>query len=108
MSIIFDGKAYAAKKILELDGQVALLKNKGIHPKIASILVGDDPAGRLYVSLKKKRGESIGIEMDVYYFKESELLENIFNSWKNLKFSENTIKHFHQELLKYAEKDEKN
>src|SRR3989339_1913064 len=36
-----------------------------------------------------------------------ELLENIFNSWKNLKFSENTIKHFHQELLKYVEKVEK-
>ena len=36
-----------------------------------------------------------------------ELLENVFNSWKNLKISENTIKHFHQELLKYADKDEK-
>ncbi len=86
MSIIFDGKAYAAKKILELDGQVALLKNKGIHPKIASILVGDDPAGRLYVSLKKKRAESIGIEMDVYYFKESELLENILTLIDTLNF----------------------
>src|SRR3989339_194780 len=36
-----------------------------------------------------------------------ELLENVFNSWKNLKFSENTIKHFHQELLRYVDKDEK-
>lgn len=36
-----------------------------------------------------------------------ELLENIFNSWKNLKFNENLIKHFHQELLRYADKDEK-
>ena len=35
-----------------------------------------------------------------------ELLENIFNSWKSLKFSENTIKHFHKELLKYVKKDE--
>lgn len=35
-----------------------------------------------------------------------ELLENIFDSWKGLKFSEGTIKHFHQELLKYVEKDE--
>jgi Fic family protein len=34
-----------------------------------------------------------------------ELLENIFNSWKNLKFSENSIKYFHKELLKYGEKD---
>jgi len=35
-----------------------------------------------------------------------ELLENVFDSWKSLNFSENTIKHFHQELLKYVEKDE--
>lgn len=34
-----------------------------------------------------------------------ELLENVFNSYKSIKFSENTIKHFHQELLKYVEKD---
>ena len=32
-----------------------------------------------------------------------ELLENVFNTWKNIKFSENTIKHFHQELLKYVD-----
>ena len=35
-----------------------------------------------------------------------ELLENLFNSWKSLKFSENTIKHLHKELLKYVKKDE--
>jgi len=45
-----------------------------------------------------------------------ELLENIFDSClpaeasaqagKSLKFSENTIKHFHKELLKYVEKDQ--
>lgn len=36
-----------------------------------------------------------------------ELLENVFNSWKNLKFNESLIKHFHLELLKHVEKDEK-
>ena len=35
-----------------------------------------------------------------------ELLENVFDSWKSLKFSESTIKHFHKELLKYVKKDE--
>jgi len=40
-------------------------------------------------------------EVKGYY----ELLENIFNSWKNLKINESLIKHFHKELLKYAEKD---
>jgi len=36
-----------------------------------------------------------------------ELLENVFNSWKNLKFNESLIKHFHGELLKHVNKDEK-
>jgi Fic family protein len=35
-----------------------------------------------------------------------ELLEDVFNSWKNLKFNESLIKHFHLELLKYVDKDE--
>jgi len=35
-----------------------------------------------------------------------ELLENIFDSWRSLKFSESTIKHFHKELLKHVKKDE--
>jgi len=35
-----------------------------------------------------------------------ELLGNVFDSWKSLKFSENTIKHFHKELLRYVKKDE--
>lgn len=34
-----------------------------------------------------------------------ELLENVFDSWRSLSFSESSIKHFHQELLKYVEKD---
>lgn len=34
-----------------------------------------------------------------------ELLENVFDSWGHVAFSENSIKHFHKELLKYVEKD---
>jgi len=40
-------------------------------------------------------------EVKGYY----ELLENVFNSWGNLKFNESLIKHFHKELLKFTEKD---
>jgi Fic family protein len=36
-----------------------------------------------------------------------ELLKNIFDSWESLDFSENSIKNFHNELLKYVSKDEK-
>lgn len=40
-------------------------------------------------------------EVKGYY----ELLQNIFESWKQIKFSESALKHFHKELLKYVEKD---
>jgi len=41
-------------------------------------------------------------EVQGYY----ELLTNVLDSWQSLRFSENLIKHFHQELLKYVDKDE--
>lgn len=34
-----------------------------------------------------------------------ELLQNIFEAWDSIKFSENSIKHLHKELLKYVDKD---
>jgi Fic family protein len=34
-----------------------------------------------------------------------ELLQNVFDSYLSLSFSENLIKHFHKELLKHVEKD---
>ena len=40
-------------------------------------------------------------EVKGYY----ELLQNIFDSWKQIRFSESTIKHFHKDLLKFVEKD---
>lgn len=40
-------------------------------------------------------------EVKGYY----ELLQNVFDSWSTVRFSESTIKHFHKELLKYVEKD---
>jgi len=42
-------------------------------------------------------------EVKAYY----ELLENIFNSWRTLRFNEGSIKHLHNELLKYVDKDKK-
>ncbi|MFC1646408.1 Fic family protein [Candidatus Omnitrophota bacterium] len=40
-------------------------------------------------------------EVKGYY----ELLQNVFDSWKHIRFSVNTIKHFHKEILKYVQKD---
>jgi Fic family protein len=36
-----------------------------------------------------------------------DLLRNVFDAWEHIRFSESAIKHFHKEILKYAEKDER-
>lgn len=59
---LIDGKTLAAT--LQADLQ-ALLKTSGLHPRLAVLLVGNDPASALYVKLKKKAAEEIGIQVDI-------------------------------------------
>jgi len=61
---IIDGKALAATMRGELKDKVAKLKQQGITPGLAVILVGDDPASRSYVSAKEKACEEIGVYSD--------------------------------------------
>ena len=42
------------------------LKGKGINPGLAVIIVGDDPASRVYVNNKKKACEQIGVYSEEY------------------------------------------
>ena len=65
MSII-DGKALSAKIREELKGKVAELKNKGIIPGLAVILVGDDPASAIYVRNKEKGCIDLGMHSVVH------------------------------------------
>lgn len=62
MSIILDGKE-TAKKIRErLTNEVTELRNNGIIPKLAVIMVGDDNSSKIYVRNKSKACNEIGIE----------------------------------------------
>jgi methylenetetrahydrofolate dehydrogenase (NADP+)/methenyltetrahydrofolate cyclohydrolase len=61
MATIIDGKAIAAKVRSELAAKVAELKAKGITPGLAVVLVGEDPASKVYVSMKEKACNDIGI-----------------------------------------------
>ncbi len=61
MAVILDGKALAAKLKEDIKEQVAALKGEGVAPKLAVILVGDDPASQVYVRNKKRDCEEVGI-----------------------------------------------
>ncbi len=77
MQIIFNGRDFAAKKEEALKNRVFGLKSRGVHPKLASIIIGDDEASKLYVGLKKKAAERIGAELDIYYLPEKVKLADI-------------------------------
>ena len=63
-SQIIDGKAVAAKVESEAAAAVLNLKEKGIAPKLVTVLVGDNPASQMYVRMKHKACERVGILAD--------------------------------------------
>lgn len=69
-AIILDGKTLAQKITDELSHIVADYKERGFNPKLATVLVGDDPASRVYVNLKKKDSEKIGVDYEEFYYKD--------------------------------------
>lgn len=66
MAKIIDGKAVAKKVKEQVAAEVAQLKEKGVNPALAVIIVGDDPASRTYVNNKKKDCEQVGIISEEY------------------------------------------
>ena len=62
MAKIIDGKLVSKSIRESLAQEVALLKEQGIFPKLAVILVGNDPASAVYVRNKEKACLETGIE----------------------------------------------
>ncbi|HVM90454.1 MAG TPA: bifunctional 5,10-methylenetetrahydrofolate dehydrogenase/5,10-methenyltetrahydrofolate cyclohydrolase [Verrucomicrobiae bacterium] len=62
---IIDGKAPAAAIRDEIKTEVGRLSRA---PHLNVMIVGGDPASHLYVSLKKKAGEEIGVRVDIHGF----------------------------------------
>lgn len=63
---LINGKEIAAKTKEELKKEVAQLNAKGITVGLAVIIVGDDPASRVYVNNKKKACAELGIYSEEY------------------------------------------
>ncbi len=60
-AIIIDGKAAAERQKVQIATDVAELKKEGIIPGLAVIIVGDNPASRVYVDNKRRDCEGCGI-----------------------------------------------
>lgn len=71
MAIIIDGKELAKKIRQNLKTECDELKRKGIQPKLAVIMVGDNPASKIYVRNKSKACEEVGIEYEEHILQEN-------------------------------------
>lgn len=79
-----------------------LITSTGASTRIEGARLTDEDVEKLMQGMTVQKFADRDIqEVQGYY----ELLQNVFESWDNIKFSENTIKHFHQLLLKYVDKD---
>ena len=71
MSTIINGKELATKIRENLKAEVEELKKKGILPKLAVIMVGNDSASAVYVRNKSKACNEIGIEFEEFLLPEN-------------------------------------
>jgi Fic family protein len=79
-----------------------LITSSGASTRIEGARLSDEEVEKLIQGLQiNKFHDRDRQEVKGYY----DLLENVFNSWKTISFNESSIKHLHNELLKYVEKD---
>ena len=84
MATIINGKELAQKIRLELKEEVADLKQKGIQPRLAVIMIGNDGASSVYVRNKSKACDEIGIAFEEFLLKEETTEEELLDLIENL------------------------
>ena len=62
MTNLIDGRAIAEQIHTETAQRIAVLKTRGVQPGLAFVRVGEDPASRVYVGMKEKTSERLGIK----------------------------------------------
>jgi methylenetetrahydrofolate dehydrogenase (NADP+)/methenyltetrahydrofolate cyclohydrolase len=79
MAKILDGKSLAKRIREELKLKVEDLRKRGVIPSLAVILVGDDPSSIVYVNMKRKACEEVGIVSHLFHLpanaKQEEVVE---------------------------------
>ena len=76
---LIDGKNLAKEIRENLKVKCEELKTKGINPKLAVIMVGDDKSSQIYVRNKSKACNEIGIEFEEFLLKENTKQEELIN-----------------------------
>ncbi|NGX34934.1 MAG: Bifunctional protein FolD protein [Candidatus Anoxychlamydiales bacterium] len=74
--MIINGKKIADEIAIELKEKISKYKTK---PNLSVILVGNNPASLIYIRMKEKASEKVGIDFNLYHFKEEEKESVILN-----------------------------
>ncbi|NBV23091.1 MAG: bifunctional 5,10-methylene-tetrahydrofolate dehydrogenase/5,10-methylene-tetrahydrofolate cyclohydrolase [Proteobacteria bacterium] len=62
MTNLIDGRAIAEQIHVETSQRIAALRGRGVQAGLAFVRVGEDPASRVYVGMKEKTSERLGIK----------------------------------------------
>lgn len=77
MAKLISGKEVSARVKAEVKAECDRLKEKGITPGLAVIIVGNDPASRVYVNNKKKACAEVGFVSEEYALPENTTEEQL-------------------------------
>ena len=84
MAVIMDGKELSKKIREQVKEEVERLNNKNIFPKLAVIMVGEDPASKVYVRNKSKACIDTGIEYEEFLLNENISMEELLKVIRKL------------------------
>ncbi|MHA2398741.1 MAG: bifunctional 5,10-methylenetetrahydrofolate dehydrogenase/5,10-methenyltetrahydrofolate cyclohydrolase [Promethearchaeota archaeon] len=82
---LLDGKALAGRLNLKLKAEVSKMVEKtNFQPNLITILVGMDPASKVYVNMKKKTAAEVGIDSNIIILEENSSKDTIIKEIKKL------------------------
>lgn len=99
---VWNEGAQLDRQVLETLKKSVLITSSGASTRIEGAQLSDEDVEKMMRGLSmQKFSDRDKQEVRGYY----DLLENVFTAYPSIPFSESTVKFFHRELLKYADKD---
>lgn len=86
---IINGKEIAADLRAEMKKEIVTLHQKGVHPHLTVILIGDDPASASYVKGKEKAAAEVGMSSEIIRYDAGVSEEKLLNKINELNLDNN-------------------
>ncbi|MEM2874467.1 MAG: bifunctional 5,10-methylenetetrahydrofolate dehydrogenase/5,10-methenyltetrahydrofolate cyclohydrolase [Candidatus Hadarchaeales archaeon] len=79
-----DGRAVARKVRDEVAARMSEFKKRGVEPKLAAIMVGEDPSSRIYINGKREDCREVGINFELHELPSSAKQDAVVNLIREL------------------------